>query len=112
MQSFKPARQLILSVRPWRGGSRMGLVQWVVASALAGLWLLLALYNGQLAWQQFVRRRDDGRGLAPVFGGLFGAGAVMLAPVGTAQDRIVFAWLPVVLDFGCLPYLLLCLFPR
>ena len=82
---------------------------WVVAAALGAVWALFAVDNGRTAWRQIIQGEDDGRPFSPLVGGLVGSVAVALAPVGGLPERLPWALVPAVLDFGSLPYLGMCL---
>jgi hypothetical protein len=52
--------------------------------------------------------------MVPFIGGLAGAAAILLAPVGTMEQRLAYAWIPIVLDitFPMYLYLLVVVLPR
>ncbi len=76
---------------------------WIFASlCLVGL-LLFAGRNGYIAWCQFVLS-EPASSFAPLAGGCLGVGAVLAAPLGAWSDRLPYTLIPLVLDFGALPY--------
>ena len=86
----------------------METARWMFVVALSCVWAFYSLDNGRIAWRQIVGD-DDGRPFSPLLGGLVGGAAVFLAPVSGLADRIPWVLVPVVIDFGSLPYLILCL---
>ena len=77
--------------------------RWIMATFLFLLFGLLAIVNAIYWWRSV---KDCSGSVAPIFGGLFGALGLLLMPVGTLSDRFLWCWVPLVLDLGCLPYLL------
>ncbi len=68
---------------------------------------MLAIFNGwALGWRQLVRGELEGISPAPIIGGLSGFVSIMVMPIESIATRLAFAWTPLVLDFGTLPYLL------
>ena len=70
----------------------------MLALPLALLWLGLALNNTHT----LVHRGPGLRWFLPLVGGISGALAVLLCPLAGTNR---WAWLPAVLDVGCLPFL-------
>lgn len=83
------------------------LFQWLVFLAALIFFLGIALFNNTIAWRQWVKDISEGPSIAPFIGGLIGVVAVLSAPFSDINDRIVFLWLPLIIDFGSLPYLVL-----
>jgi hypothetical protein len=81
-------------------------IRWTAASLLLGAFLLVAAFNAWVAWRIFIEDTPEGPSVAPIFFGLIGAGGVLIMPVGTLPQRLCFSWIPLLLDCGCLPYLL------
>ncbi len=79
---------------------------WIFASLCLIGFMLYACYNGLIAWCQFVLS-ESARSYAPVIGGCLGVGAILAAPLGAWTDRLPYVLIPLVLDFGALPYLAL-----
>ncbi len=79
---------------------------WFFASLCLIGFLLFASYNGFIAWCQFVLSAPS-PSFAPVFGGCLGVGAILAAPLGVWTDRLPYVLIPLVLDFGALPYVAL-----
>ncbi len=72
------------------------ILRWVGAALLGALSLIIIVGN-PLAARAEVRA---GRGYSwiPIIGGMLGASAIMLAPLGTLRQRLYVAWIPFVLD--------------
>jgi len=79
---------------------------WIFASLCLIGFLLFAGYNGFIAWRQFVLS-EPAPSFGPVIGGCLGVGAILAAPLGAWTDRLPYVLIPLVLDFGSLPYLAL-----
>jgi hypothetical protein len=76
----------------------MSITNWLpmVAVAIPATWLAIA------NWRVIVRRkRREGSSIVPVLGGVLGAFALALAPIDLRQ----FLWLPFILDYGSIPWL-------
>ena len=83
------------------------IIRWVIAGILGAFFLALAIFNGwALGWRQWVRRELEGISPAPIIGGLSGFSSIMVMPIESIGTRVAFAWIPLVLDLGTLPYLL------
>ncbi len=82
------------------------LLAWIFASLCLIGFLLIAGYNGYIAWRQFVLS-ESAPSFGPVLGGCLGVGAILAAPMGAWTDRLPYVLIPLVLDFGALPYLAL-----
>jgi hypothetical protein len=70
--------------------------RWIGVTVFGAVSLFFIL--GNPIWTWTARRAGRSYSWAPVFGGLAGAIAIMLAPVGTIRQRLTFAWIPFVLD--------------
>ncbi len=79
---------------------------WIFASLCLAVFLLFAGRNGSIAWCQFVLS-EPARSFGPVVGGCLGVGAILATPLGAWTDRLPYVLIPLVLDFGTLPYLAL-----
>ena len=79
---------------------------WIFASSCLIGFLLFAGYNGFIAWSNFVLSAST-PSYAPVIGGCLGVGAVLALPLGAWTDRVPYVAIPLMLDFGTLPYLAL-----
>ncbi len=76
----------------------MTFVLWSVAILLGLFWLYVATFN---LLTTFAIRRGS---IAPLIGGIAGGIACLVCPMpGVAR----WAWLPLLLDLGCVPFLLL-----
>ena len=83
------------------------LTRWLLTIPLAILFVWAATYNAWALWRLFIRRDKNAPSVGPFIGGVSGYLAVLLCPnLGTFE----FAWIPLVLDVGCLPYIPLLAF--
>lgn len=81
---------------------------WIFTLLCLAGFLMFAGFNNWIAWGQFCAR-EWRPSYAPLAGGACGVGAVLAAPLGAWFDRLPYAVLPLLLDFGSLPYLALFL---
>ena len=79
--------------------------RWVAVVVLGALAVALAAINAWVVARGGFTRRWIGRSVAPVLGGLSGALALVLAPVGDLDERAGVVWLPLVADLGCAAFL-------
>ncbi|MDH3703859.1 MAG: hypothetical protein OEU46_21400 [Alphaproteobacteria bacterium] len=79
---------------------------WIIAAICIGGCLFIAGYNGFMAWSVYVKS-EHAQSIGPVFGGLMGFIGLLIAPIGDWTGRLAYAWIPLLLDVGCLPYLTL-----
>lgn len=85
------------------------LVVWILPAVglaifLAGAWLNAVMLFG---WAKWVRdARDQGRhvSMLPLVPGVIGAGAMLIGPFEWMRG---FFWLPLLLDVGCIPYIVM-----
>jgi hypothetical protein len=78
--------------------------KWILSVILLAIFGFFASVNIYFHWQ---RVDDAGPSMLPVFGGLLGFVGVLLLPLGTLSDRLLFCWIPVVVDPGCGGHVLL-----
>ena len=78
------------------------MMAWLMPLTFGLLWLLIAGRNAYDLWQ--ARRQGLSTSLTLFIGGLFGAAAVIAVPY---PATVYWCWLPMVLDVGCLPALVL-----
>ena len=79
----------------------ISLTRWLLTIPLAILFVWAVTYNAWVWWRLFIRREENTPTVGPFIGGFSGMAAVQLCPIlGTLK----FAWLPLVLNVGCLPY--------
>ncbi|MBI2900192.1 MAG: hypothetical protein HYY17_08400 [Planctomycetes bacterium] len=76
---------------------------------LAGfLWAMIAIFNGTVAWREFVRKEKGVRSMVPLVGGFVAYAAVRMWP-WEGDCKWAYFLSALLLDFGCLPYLALAL---
>ncbi len=80
------------------------IAQWAIASFLFLVFLLAASLNLWIGWRELVKRDYRGVSVLPVFGGLVGSISIAISPL--EQVRGLW-WVPALIDYGCIPYLLL-----
>ena len=83
---------------------------WLFSCTFFVLFTLLAVVNAVYMVGQIRSRFEYGPSLLPFFGGIFGLVAIILMPVGELKQRLYWSWLPLLLDVGCLPYIVLGLY--
>jgi len=71
---------------------------------LGGLFVLIAINNAVLWWRQFVLKRERTPSVLPLVGGVLGYVGLRASPAEVISN---YAWLALLLDVGCGPYLLL-----
>ena len=77
------------------------LTRWLLTIPFAFLFVWAATFNASVWWRRFIRREENTPSIGPFVGGFSGMCAMQLCPIlGTLE----FAWLPLVLDVGCLPF--------
>jgi len=80
------------------------IIRWVIAGMAGCLFVFLAGFS---FWCWFVQTRKTDEphvSSVPILGGLFGFASVLVAPVGAIMRRLCFAWIPLLLDVGCVWY--------
>jgi len=85
------------------------IIQWIAFIVALLAYAVGAVFNGLVGWRVWIRDESDGPSVAPFLFGLIGIGAVLVAPFGELSDRLPWLWLPLLLDYGSGPYLLLIL---
>jgi uncharacterized membrane protein len=86
------------------------IIQWAIFAGALLVYLVGAGFNGWIAWREWVKGEPDGPSIAPIIAGAIGVVAVLAFPVGTIHDRVPYIWIPLVLDCGSAPYLLLVIY--
>ena len=79
-------------------------IQLLASAILFLLFAWVAACNAYFVTQQM--RGPSGPSVAPILGGLCGMSAVLLFPIADLADRSLYSWIPLVLDLGCMPFLL------
>jgi hypothetical protein len=86
--------------------------QWVLCALAIGAYLSGASQNASIAWREWYHGDSRGPSLNPVIFGMIGVFAVLAAPFGTLADRLWWVWVPLLLDFGSLPYLVFSIWKK
>lgn len=81
----------------------MTIVRVIIAACLIVIFVLVASFNWFVFWRGFVRRQKAPSWI-PLVAAFAGAAALFIVPTEHARPL---AWLPLLLDFGALPGLLL-----
>jgi uncharacterized membrane protein YuzA (DUF378 family) len=76
-------------------------IQWAVSSVFLALFVFVATLNWMTVWAAIFRGKHSS--WVPLVGGLFGVAGVWLLPIAHSH---FYWWLPLILDWGCLPGLL------
>ena len=84
----------------------MTTIRWIACTLLATLFLLLALTHGWIAWRVWVRRQNAPSAI-PLLGGLSGMLSLLICPLDQAHRCLWLTLLPLLLDYGCIPVLVL-----
>ena len=80
----------------------MDISDWIIGIVLLILFLLFATVNATVFWKGVVKGEKVGSGV-PLVGGIFGTIAFVNLPVPFLNQ---YAWLPLILDVGCVPGLI------
>jgi len=83
-------------------------MQWILSVGLIVMFLGAAYGNWQIAYTTIYKRERCGPHVSYVFlaGGLVGSMGVWLCPLDAVSR---YWWLPLVLDFGCAPYIVIAI---
>ena len=81
----------------------MNTLWWLISLVLLALFFWVAGMNAALFWQGVVRRRKTSS-VIPLIGGIFGVLALLSMPIQGVRWHW---WLPLLLDWGGLPVILL-----
>jgi hypothetical protein len=81
--------------------SAIDIIRWVLAGLLAGTWLLIA--GGHVLSLIGAAIRKGSTSFIPVIGGVAGALSLLVCPLPGSS---YWAWLPPILDLGCIPMLI------
>ncbi|MDH5411894.1 MAG: hypothetical protein OEY16_10945 [Alphaproteobacteria bacterium] len=74
--------------------------RWIGVAVLGLLWLKFTGYNVFFAADRIHRRAHDGPSPLPVIGSICGIAALLLAPVGSLQLRLIFTPLALIPDLA------------
>jgi hypothetical protein len=77
---------------------------WSIFLLLGGLFVLIATNNAVLWWREFVLKQERTPSVVPLIGGILGYVGLRASPVEGISN---YAWLALLLDVGCGPYLFL-----
>lgn len=78
-------------------------LQWIAGGLLGMIFLVSACGNLVFLRSQL---RGEYQSFVPFVGGLAGLLAVLVLPMGIVGTRATYCWLPLVVDVGCLPFLI------
>ncbi|MBI4637147.1 MAG: hypothetical protein HY727_12425 [Candidatus Rokubacteria bacterium] len=76
---------------------------WSIFVLLGGSFILVATNNAVVCWREFVLKQES-PSVVPLIGGILGYVGLSASPLEVISDH---AWLALVLDVGCGPFLLL-----
>ena len=77
----------------------INIVKWILVVVLLSCFFWIAIMNGTIFWQSHIKKEQTSSWI-PLIGGLFGLCALIIMPV---ENVIYWCWLPLLLDWGCLP---------
>jgi hypothetical protein len=80
-------------------------IRWGIAALFFVLFIWLASMNAYLFWNSFVRKKKTSSWI-PVIGGACGALSLSIVPL---QSAGAWWWLPLILDWGSIPGILVSL---
>ncbi len=82
------------------------IIRWIIALAAILLSLAIAVSNWRIFFIQIKRKSPDARApsFIPFIGGVLGAIGAFVCPLKVVS---FFFWVPAILDFGSVPYLLI-----
>lgn len=81
-------------------------LRWLLALPLLAISLFFILTNLRFLLLNFRVGLDAGPAPMTLIGGLAGSLGLLVLPYMTFADRLAVAWVPLVLDLGCLPFYL------
>jgi hypothetical protein len=82
------------------------IILWVFSSALILFFFFAVAVNLWIAWREWIRRDSRGPSVLPVLGGMAGYAGMKISALQWVANK---AWLALILDYGCLPYVTLTL---
>ncbi len=83
----------------------MEIVQWIIAGLCGLVFTFYAIVNAWCLISRLWLPCKEHIPAAYITGGLCGFMALLLVPIGTVSERMHYAWVPMVLDIGCLLFL-------
>lgn len=84
----------------------MSIMLWTISSLLIALSIYLVVMNGMVFLNNYVFKKKWVSAI-PIIGGISGAVGLTLVPI---HDIWRFAFIPLIIDWGCLPVVLVSLF--
>jgi hypothetical protein len=78
------------------------LLRWAAGGLLGLFWLYSAVFNGVCAWRRFAMKQPR-LSILPLAGGIAAVYALWLLPIGSVEQRLRYLGIPLVLDFGAVP---------
>ena len=81
------------------------IIRWGIAIVLGAIFISLGTFNWWAGWRELIGRSPNGVSVAPMIGGLCGLVGIAIVPIDSITTRLAFAWIPLVLDYGTIPYL-------
>lgn len=84
----------------------MSIMLWTISSLLIALSIYLVVMNGMVFLNNYVFKKQWVSAI-PIIGGISGAVGLALVPI---HDIWRFAFIPLIIDWGCLPVVLVSLF--
>ena len=88
-----------------RRGNSM-IIKWGFTVLLMGLFLWVLIFNWSVVWRRYIRHEEKVPSIGPIIGGVSGFIALRVCPLPGVST---FSWIPLFLDVGCIPYIVLFL---
>ena len=82
------------------------IIKWILSVALILFFVFAASVNLYIAWRELILRRFQGVSVIPLVGGLIGYAGMKICPASWLGSL---AWVALVIDYGCVPYLVFAL---
>jgi len=79
-------------------------LRWIIAVPLLMVWLYFSLVNFRILVRNIQTNLNMGPAPVTVVGGLAGVLGLLVLPYLDFVDRLQYAWVPLVLDLGSLPF--------
>lgn len=82
------------------------IIRWLIAIPLLSVSLYFILTNFRFLRENFRLGLNAGPAPMTIMGGLSGCLGILVMPYMTFADRLVYIWVPLVLDLGSVPFYL------